>query len=162
MSESKNLLSQASLWPRNPRIGFSTVLSLCGTQESEPDSGRSTGTPDCASLIPGVGSCSFPQSNAHLAVPWGWRHSQTSCVLPCLAALAPSWCGTPTFCCYTERTFRSKKVGGGALYLLHSRSTEVNQLHRPMGFSVLFSQLLKSCRIVQSVGALSGVSSLAA
>jgi hypothetical protein len=48
MSESKNLSSLDSMWPRDPRTGSSAVPSNIGVaQESEPDSSRSMGTPDC-------------------------------------------------------------------------------------------------------------------
>ena len=70
--KTENLMSLSSLWPRDHRIGSSTVPSgICGAQELEPESSRSMGTQDCDFLTHGVGFCGFSQPDTYPVVLWG-------------------------------------------------------------------------------------------
>lgn len=60
MSESENLMSLASVWPRDPGTGSSMVPScVCGAQESEPNSSSSMRISDC---LPHPGASHSPTS----------------------------------------------------------------------------------------------------
>jgi hypothetical protein len=78
MSESENLMSLASVWPRDPRTGSSAVPSGLWCLRVGVQLRQILGDPRlCLFPPPRVRSCGFPQSNAHLTVLWGCVQSDS-------------------------------------------------------------------------------------